>query len=96
MRLKGRRQRTKQQNDSKNDAYYTNMEKGQKNAKDNSEYMKKTEAQKARYWRQLKGRQQDYTEYTNDRIQKENEELDRIERQKEKDSDPFSFMTWMY
>ena len=85
--------RTRQQNDSKNDAYYTNMEKGQKKAKDNSEYMKMTEAQKARYWRELKGRQQDFTDYTNDRLQKEQEERDRIERQREKDADPFSFMT---
>ena len=55
--------------------------------------MKMTEAQKARYWRELKGRQQDFTDYTNDRLKKEQEERDRIERQREKDADPFSGLT---
>ena len=89
--------RIQQQNDPRFDEYYDKQDKGRKIAqarpKGNSEYMNLTEPQKQRYIRGLKGRQQEYTEYTNDRIQKENEELDRIERQKEKDSDPFSFMT---
>ena len=55
--------------------------------------MKMTEAQKARYWRELKGRQQDYTDYTNERLRKEEEERVRLERQKERDNDPFSGLT---
>ncbi len=55
--------------------------------------MKLDEAQKARYMRSLKQRQQDYTDFTNDRLQREQEERDRLERERERRNDPFSGLT---
>jgi hypothetical protein len=83
--------------DPKNDAYYNLQDKNKKISqtygKGNSDYMKLDEAQKARYMRSLKQRQQDYTDFTNDRLQREQEEIDRLEREREKANDPWSGLT---
>ena len=80
-------------NDPKNDEYYNRQKRGQAMAKDNSEFMKMTSAEKARTFRNMKKSQDQYKQQVDERLAREQAEYDAEQERKARASDPFSFLS---
>ena len=91
--LKYRKMLEDRKNDPKNDEYYNRQKYGQSIAKDNSEFMKMTSAEKARYFRNMKKSQDQYKQQVDERLARDEAERQAEEERKARASDPFSFMT---